>query len=110
MATMTNNTRASILVEWYDERFGAEVYGAMVAILRAAGATDITVPHTSSWLTYQPQAAGEEYADEGELFFTFRHGLSWEDGETAPVTQALREVARVKCLCWNEDAEDDYGD
>lgn len=109
MNTTTNSLRASLLVEWWDERLGAEVYGAMVAVLRAAGATDFTVPHTSAWLTYAPRSEGK-YHGEGELLFTFRHGLSWEDGETSAVTQALREVARVKCLCWDEDAEDDYGD
>jgi hypothetical protein len=104
MAITTNNTRAFILVEWYDERFGAEVYGTVVAILRAAGATDITLPHESN-LVYQPKVEGDEYVCEGEMSFSFRHGLSWERGETVPVVTAIREVARLKELLWDMDHE-----
>jgi hypothetical protein len=102
----TNTTRASITAEWYDNRLGATAYGDMVAILKAAGATDITAP-SAGWLTCVPT----EDKAEGELSFTFSHNLSWEAGETAIVVRQLRGTVRVKSLDWDLDAVDeDYDD
>jgi hypothetical protein len=101
----TNNTRASITAEWHDHRLGMTAFGAMVQILKAAGATDITAP-SMDWLTFVPCEEGFE----GELSFTFAHNLSWRLGETAPVTKALREVVRVKALNWDLDYEDEDED
>jgi hypothetical protein len=112
METEIKGTRAFILVEWWDERFGAEVYGTVVSILRAAGATDITVPHENN-LRYQPTNDSTPFAwgvCEGEMSFSFVHGLSWERGETVPVVKAIREVARLKELLWDADSEWDWSE
>jgi hypothetical protein len=106
--TATNKLRACITAEWHDHRLGVTAFGAMVQILKAAGATDITAP-SMGWLTFVPCEEGFE----GTLEFAFAHNLSWEEGETAPVLKALREVVRVKALDWDLDAipEDyDYND
>ena len=106
--TTTNKLRASITAEWYDNRLGATAYGDIVAILKAAGATDFTAP-SAGWLTCVPMEDGAE----GELSFTFSHDLSWEAGETAPVVGQLRAIVRVKSVDWDLNAIDegyDYED
>jgi hypothetical protein len=96
----TATTKAAIIAEWYDNRFGAEVFGALINILRLAGATEFTIP--TAWLDFQPNG------QEGEIAFRFAHTLSWENGETAPVIKALREVARIKSVDWDTDAPRDW--
>lgn len=98
--TTTNKTlRAEMLIEWFNDRAGAEVFGEVVAILRNAGATITTIP-SAGWLMYNPANDG----GEGELYFTFTHGLSWDNGETAEVINLVRKVARLKMCDWDLDA------
>jgi hypothetical protein len=103
-------TRAEILIEWWDERQGAEVYAEVVRTLELLKCEDITSPQ-QGWLDYTPTVNGK-HTGEGELWFHFTHRLAENEFARRMGVDFLREIARLKFLDWDCDApkEWDYED
>lgn len=103
-------TRAEILIEWWDERQGAEVYAEVVRTLEGFKCEGITSPQ-QGWLDYTPTIKGK-HTGEGELWFHFTHRLAENEFARKMAVDFLREIARLKFLDWDCDApkEWDYED
>ena len=74
-----------ITVEWWSNLYGAEVFGAVVSVLKDYDLFHLDVPHVTN-LAWSPDDS------EAELCFTFQSAHVFTDNDVMSIRNRLREL------------------